>query len=143
MDRQVKFRGKRIDNGEWVYGDLIRRKDSFGDIVIIGSYKPDYFYDEYQVDPSTVGQFTCLKDRNGKEIFEGDILKSEFGEGYPTQIMFGEYKDDTHEETDRTTNIGFYWREEDNTTTPFGKSIDGDMNYCEVIGNIHENPELL
>jgi uncharacterized phage protein (TIGR01671 family) len=90
-----------------------------------------------------VCQFTGLTDKNGKEIYEGDILQSDFGDGKPTPIYFGEFACSTYETKDLATQIGFYWHEEDGTKSIFGKSIVGNMDYCEIIGNIYENPELL
>ena len=139
--REILFRGKRIDNGEWVYGNL-----NYGTIEI-KSIKDSYYISDFDVNPwdkkfypvipESVGQFTSLTDKNGKKIFEGDIIKIvpdyDYSDDYSISKVYsynGVFCVDYHGDDFDSTALGFL---EDYLP-------DGDF---EVIGNIHDNPELL
>ena len=135
--REILFRGKRTDNGEWVEGNLVlspNADEGYQTIVIPCyynyMYSSDYnndvgFEKWYKVEPETVGQFTGLTDKNGKKIFEGDIVKGfAYGTSYIAETKF--------------LNAMFCFELPVNLRLHF----DGDID-VEVIGNIHDNPELL
>lgn len=129
--REIKFRGKRLDNGEWIEGDLLRMLDHW---FIFPDPAPEGI-DKYAVDPATVGQFTGLKDKNGKEIYEGDVIRSPLSEDKtrPHRIFY------------HTGNAAFMGALVDRKELCYLR-LDQDWIYKfgkEVIDNIHDNPEFL
>lgn len=121
--REIKFRGKRLDNGEWVYGYYSPVKlPIFG---TMGHFINEDGYQAIEINPDTVGQYTGLKDRNGKEIYEGDIVSIITDcAAFLYKIVFDKgcfcMADKEGDIWDVITEEGI-----------------------EVIGNIHDNPELL
>jgi uncharacterized phage protein (TIGR01671 family) len=137
-DRQIKFRGRWTDYGEWVYGYLIHDDIIRSRGIAIGteamSCKSEVLYSGFRVIPETVGQFTGLTDENEKEIYEGDILQS-FEHGQIKQLHVVRYFD------------GRFWAVLDNKPKectacwlPFCRA---DTERVKIIGNIHDNPDLL
>ena len=131
MDREILFRGKRTDNSEWIEG-VTYITDPDLHTVYIGGY--DYYTNEeglqrdeycYEVIPSTVGQYTGLRDQNGRRIFEGDIVQIENPKPFKPYVSDIKY-----------VGTSFVW----------GVYVLGEFNEIEkieVIGNIHDNPELI
>ena len=135
--REILFCGKRCDNGEWVQGYYIRadlhwhkhgiHKDW---IVCSASANGGWFalHNKYAVKSETVGQFTGLTDKNGKKIFEGDIVRY-----MNKETMVVVWNNDSASFAIAYSAINFNYL----------ATISGAHIYLEVIGNIHDNPELL
>lgn len=122
--RVIKFRGKRLDNGEWVYGYYIYRLGHH--VIYTNEGEP-----LHKVDSKTVGQFTGLLDRNKTRIFEGDIVISN-PKKYLDEPTAVEWSDDPTWDSDGTfTMWSGYWH---------SHAMPKDI---EVIGNIYSNPELV
>ena len=131
-NRVVKFRGKRVDNGEWVVGYYWSNDlgNHFIRQIIDGEY--NYVCTDYEVDPEIVGQYTGLKDKNGVEICEGDIVTAH-AQAYRA---IGEVR----------SRIDGLWllypAYQHGKLWGLSPNPKGQTK-VEVIGNIHDNPELL
>lgn len=131
--REIKFRGRNIE-GEWLQGDLINGKINNTPTAFIFPADAPNSYDRYSVNPNTIGQFTGVRDRNGTEIYEGDIIGCH---------------------NPNIKHLIFYNERQARFMAALNGDIDNDfVCVCglddsrwnaskEVIGNIHDNPELL
>ena len=114
--REILFRGKRADTGEWIEGDLLQNVD----YLKIREQEKDlkHIARSFVIIPETAGQYTGLTDKNGKRIFEGDIVRI-YGKNYEVQYWLGQ----------------------------FFVGINMPIAYkrfeCEVIGNVNDNPEFM
>lgn len=122
--REILFRGKRVDNGEWVFGYYVEQYGA-KEIYLPDGVDSELGFDHYSVIPETVGQFTGLTDKNDKRIFEGDILN---GMGGLHLVYFD------------TSLAWFEWAK---ICGNWSESFSGWASEYEVIGNIHDNTELL
>ena len=131
--REILFRGKRADNGEWVEGGILQT-ENWVSIFVCKDYQgsmnepPCCDVEEYEVIPETVGQYTGLTDKNGKKIYEGDIIQSletketAVVQWFPEHFAFMVWCKSSNE-------VGFLY--------------ECTKSNIEVIGNIYDNPELL
>lgn len=164
MKREILFRGKRIDNGEWVEGDLIQlhKNAEYWYILPNGVSSELYEKEPYpfrqndvmcevalaKVIPETVGEYTGLTDKNGVKIFEGDIVKATYierrcdsnGEHYNSEFELIEEVVFEHSAFMLKTDI-----EDIAMYRPLGFKLyeKTRIKTIEIIGNIHDNPELL
>ena len=140
--RTIKFRGKRLTDGAWIYGDFFRNRGlSF--IASDGiAENPLATWRDYNVDPETVGQFTGLHDKNGKEIYEGDLIRSPSGLVYT--VIFGTWVHDEKKEfpkiIDKYEHTGWCISLDGNTPCEL---LDSEVYSGVITGNVHDNPSLL
>ena len=136
--RDYLFRGKRIDNGEWVEGSLCLEYYQRYGVVMIAPSEDEIF----KVDPSTVGQYTGMTDKNGKKIFEGDILSIAQNSDGMGQYYYPPIPYPAHVVV-RWDLCSWMW-EVIGKDKYYLSFPDAWCHYdCEVIGNIYDNPELL
>ncbi len=130
MSREILFRGKRTDNGEWTHGYLFRIWEKayicWGTVNDIPDMK--------EVDPETVCQYTGLIDKNGRKIFEGDVVR------YTDEVIGEEKVDEVKYNETHAAFCRLHKREMGLQYLFIDEAI---ADRCEVIGNIFDNPELL
>lgn len=139
--REILFRGKRTDNGEWVYGSLRVCGDRYLPQIITLPDEFDicHFCD---VDPSTVGQDTGLTD-NGKRIFEGDIIQFHKFRDEPDWVGVVKHEHCSYIAVGRMPLAYEKKTGEEPYFSSFEVQMSGiDKTTIKVIGNIHDNPEL-
>ena len=128
--REILFRGKRVDNGEWVFGDLLHNCDCVK--IRENETKINHVARSFPVLPKTIGQYTGLTDKNGTRIFEGDIVKQEFSKFRQSTNGICEFHDGSFGLKIKDLGIEKF--------LPFACICNATY---KVIGNIHDNPELL
>lgn len=139
MMREILFRGKRLDNGEWVDGFLVRT--TLGSTIIVSEVE-EYSCGcclgigsaNFEVNPSTVGQYTGLTDKNGKRIFEGDMVSTDIERPY----LIVEFRGGCFMFNCNDGGEDYY-----DIMLPILKDPQSVYKYGEVIGNIHDNSERL
>ena len=166
--REILFRGKRVDNGEWVEGYYVCTNTYIGSSklgtvhiittgkqTISGAYGEHISEEIYTVIPETVGQYTGLADKNGKKIFEGDIIRYVDNldrELYEESLERPEdyegcYLDNLWNVSEVVYNIEFSYpafdlQKHDFDSNALSELCESGFYYYEVIGNIHDNPEF-
>ena len=124
--RTIKFRGKSPKTGELLYGDLVHSADGKRIAILVNDANT---YDECEVIPCTVGQFVELTDRNKREVYEGDILKWKEYDFEKIGVVIWS-----------PTGV-FIGRPREHGIQCIG--VASTIKETEIIGNIHDNPELL
>lgn len=141
--REILFRGKRVDNGEWVEGQLLYFRAIVGEnelALIVESCEWDNSNEWFnlckraKVIPETIGQYTGLTDKNGKKIFEGDIISTDIKRPY----LIVEFRDGCFMFNCNDGGEDYY-----DIMLPICKEPHKEYPYGEIIGNIHDNPELV
>jgi uncharacterized phage protein (TIGR01671 family) len=139
--REILFRGKSTDTGEWVEGAYYKQTEWYGDpcedhyIITTKDELEDNMMIYFEILPETLCEYTNLRDKNGRRIFEGDIVKYKSNVTYLGKFLICIGKVEYNENTasyavDAKDNIG-------------AKNYDYFPIKCEIVGNIHDNPEML
>lgn len=136
MAREIKFRGFNRKNNVWLYGFYLQNRGAH--FVCPDEFATGKSWDDYEIDPDTRGEFTGRKDKNGKEIYEGDVVRKK-SNTYPN-VGVVKYCDNGCQFVVESEYAAFDLTECYATGEHLSEYV---YNEYEVIGNIHDNPELL
>ena len=151
--REILFKAKRKDNGEWVEGLIWKKKYNTNKIFISCFPEEDDNEEVYVIDPDTICQYTGLTDKNGNKIWENDIVSGHSNTNDLAKVVFGEFCVIEVESLDKVDGV-IGWHTEVIPTDALSKcepfclpmpltDFYIEMSEFEVIGNIFDNPELL
>ena len=162
--REILFRGKRTDNGEWEYGDLWCNPYGKRAVCIVSPINDQGTTGGNEVIPETVGQYTGLTDKNGRKIFEGDIILYHHNVKKLVPCEDATQEEIQHYGLDHDTGLGLAYRPTKTIRYKGYVTIDnlwgvnlnlmnncnwwlceknGQLTSVEIIGNIYDNPELM
>jgi uncharacterized phage protein (TIGR01671 family) len=137
--RLIKFRGKKVDGGEWVFGDLIQVPENILNgfktqiLVFEGIESGDPLFEQYDVIPETVGQYTGYEDIEGKELYDGDFVKYQFLRYRKPVVVL----------TKIIWQYNGFYIERNETKVIDSRALTLSHNQFSLAGNIHDNPELI
>ncbi|MBR1752857.1 MAG: hypothetical protein IJ740_18630 [Ruminococcus sp.] len=147
--REILFRAKDEASNKWVYGYYVHLPSAAGSVHImqVPAGNPDENNTAYYIIPETVGEYTGLTDRNGKKIFEGDILRSFLGKKKIISVVkYGAFRPDFFYECSEKMGYsiskkiyGLFAKDNNGEEMMFAE----DIHLAEIIGNIHDNPKLV
>ena len=148
MNREIIFRGKRVSNGNWIEGYFVLLAINEGLKHAIHTGTDEGRFILFEVIPDTVGQFTGLCDKNGKKIFEGDILKATYTEQRQYQGVSYQDEHSCVEEVIYNEKSACFMLKIMCEDVPLYRPLHNfgslaNIKELEVIGNIYDNPELL
>lgn len=130
MSREINFRGRTLNGGQWVYGSLLQ--DDYGNCCIVEFV--DHHEQWHDVEPNSLGQFTGLYDKNGKEIYEDDIVMWDVDNRlYLVAFWSGMFYASVVKDEDISMIGGF----------PLHRLTNHVYELCKITGNRYDNPELL
>ena len=154
MERKIEFRGKRIEDGKWIYGYYWYVEEHYANPIENKTHfiKSKNNGIDYKIDIETLGQYTGLKDKHENKIYEGDIILSQefrnkpFSKNYKSKRLIGvvEYYERKHNAGKQVYESGYKVRFiKDDEKSFYNCGSWSDFYDCEILGNIYDNKDLL